>query len=113
MKREFSVATPNEVWCGEITYIWTDSQWSYLAVALDLFSRRVVGWALSDKPNAELICKALDMAWEQRGRPSNVMFHSEQGSQYSSLKYRQRLWRYRIIQSISRRGNCWDTGIRI
>ncbi|MGR5502022.1 IS3 family transposase [Vibrio sp. DNB22_10_4] len=108
LKREFSVATPNEVWCGDITYIWCGSKWSYLAVVLDLFSRRVVGWALSDKPNAELTCKALDMAWEQRGRPNNVMFHSDQGSQYSSLKYRQRLWRYRITQSMSRRGNCWD-----
>ncbi|MGR5432310.1 IS3 family transposase [Vibrio campbellii] len=108
LKREFSVVSPNEVWCGDITYIWSGSKWSYLAVILDLFSRRVVGWALSDKPKSELTCKALDMAWEQRGRPGNVMFHSDQGSQYSSLKYRQRLWRYRITQSMSRRGNCWD-----
>ncbi|NRF28130.1 IS3 family transposase [Vibrio coralliilyticus] len=77
LKREFSVNTPNKVCCGDITYIWSGSKWSYLAVVLDLFSRRVVGLALSDKPNAELTCKALDMAWEQRGRPSNVMFHSD------------------------------------
>lgn len=108
LKREFSVVAPNEVWCGDITYIWSGSKWSYLAVVLDLFSRRVVGCALSDKPNAELTCKALDMAWEQRGRPSHVMFHSDQGCQYSSRKYRQRLCRYRITQSMSRRGNCWD-----
>ncbi|MCG9725706.1 IS3 family transposase [Vibrio brasiliensis] len=108
LKREFSVVAPNEVWCGDITYIWSGSKWSYLAVVLDLFSRRLVGWTLSDKPNAELTCKALDMAWEQRGRPSHVMFHSDQGYQYSSRKYRQRLWRYRITQSMSRRGNCWD-----
>lgn len=108
LKREFSVATPNRVWCGDITYIWTGSKWSYLAVVLDLFSRRVVGWALSDKPDAELATKALDMAWEQRGRPKNVTFHSDQGSQYGSRKFRQKLWRYRITQSMGRRGNCWD-----
>ena len=108
LKREFSVAAPNRVWCGDITYIWTGSKWSYLAVVLDLFSRRVVGWALSDKPDAELATKALDMAWEQRGRPKNVTFHSDQGSQYGSRKFRQKLWRYRITQSMSRRGNCWD-----
>nr|WP_321460891.1 IS3 family transposase [uncultured Vibrio sp.] len=108
LKREFSVVAPNRVWCGDITYIWSGSKWSYLAVVLDLFSRRVVGWSLSDKPDAELASKALDMAWEQRGRPQNVMFHSDQGCQYSSRKFRQRLWRYRITQSMSRRGNCWD-----
>ncbi len=108
LKREFSVTTPNRVWCGDITYIWAGSKWRYLAVVLDLFSRRVVGWSLSDKPDAELASKALDMAWEQRGRPMNVMFHSDQGCQYSSRKFRQRLWRYRITQSMSRRGNCWD-----
>ncbi|HCG8519003.1 TPA: IS3 family transposase, partial [Vibrio parahaemolyticus] len=108
LKREFSVVAPNRVWCGDITYIWSGSKWSYLAVVLDLFSRRVVGWSLSDKPDAKLASKALDMAWEQRGRPQNVMFHSDQGCQYSSRKFRQKLWRYRITQSMSRRGNCWD-----
>ncbi len=85
LKREFSLSIPNEIWCGDITYIWSASKWSYLAVVLDLFSRRVMGWLLSDKPNAELTCKALDMAWEQRVRPSDMMFHSDQGCQYSSL----------------------------
>ncbi|NOH25227.1 IS3 family transposase [Vibrio europaeus] len=108
LNREFSVAAPNRVWCGDITYIWSGSKWCYLAVVLDLFSRRVVGWSLSDKPDADLACRALEMAWEQRGRPKNVMFHLDQGSQYSSRRYRQRLWRYRITQSMSRRGNCWD-----
>ena len=64
---------PNQVWCGDITYIWAQGRWYYLAVVLDLFSRRVVGWALSSQPNAELVTKALDMAYEQRGRPQNVM----------------------------------------
>ena len=108
LDREFTVAQPNEVWCGDITYIWSGQGWSYLAVVLDLYARRVVGWALSSKPDADLVIKALDHAWEQRGKPKQVMFHSDQGSQYGSRKFRQRLWRYRIKQSMSRRGNCWD-----
>jgi putative transposase len=108
LNREFAVQAPNRVWCGDITYIWAQGRWYYLAVVLDLFSRRVVGWALSSQPNAELVIKALDMAYEQRGRPQNVMFHSDQGSQYVSRNFRQRLWRYRMNQSMSRRGNCWD-----
>ena len=75
---------------------------------MDLYRRRVVGWALSNRPDAELVAKALDMAYEQRGRPSGLLFHSDQGSQYASRVFRQRLWRYRITQSMSRRGNCWD-----
>ncbi len=108
LNREFSVAEPNQIWCGDITYIWTGNGWSYLATVLDLFSRRIVGWALSSHPDAELVLKALDMAYVQRGKPKGLMFHSDQGSQYASKKFRQRLWRYRIEQSMSRRGNCWD-----
>ncbi|WP_390625264.1 IS3 family transposase [Vibrio neonatus] len=108
LKRKFSVTIPNQVWCGDITYIWSGSRWVYLAVVLDLYSRRVVGWALSNKPDSALTTKALDMAWEQRGRPDGIMFHSDQGVQYGSRKFRQRLWRYRMAQSMSRRGNCWD-----
>lgn len=108
LNREFNVSSVNQVWCGDITYVWAEGSWHYLAVVLDLYRRCVVGWALSSKPNAELVVKALDMAYEQRGRPNNVMFHSDQGSQYSSRKFRQRLWRYRMKQSMSRRGNCWD-----
>ncbi len=73
LNRDFAVPAPNQVWCGDITYIWAQGRWYYLAVVLDLFSRRVVGWALSSQPNAELVTKALDMAYEQRGRPQNVM----------------------------------------
>ncbi|OZG70865.1 transposase [Hahella sp. CCB-MM4] len=108
LAREFTVAKPNQVWCGDITYIWTGQSWSYLAVVLDLFARRVVGWAISSSPDTDLVVKALDHAWEQRGQPSGVMFHSDQGCQYASRKFRQRLWRYRMEQSMSRRGNCWD-----
>ena len=108
LDRQFNVAEPDQVWCGDITYIWAGSRWIYLAVVLDLFTRRVVGWSLSDRADATLVVKALEMAYLQRGKPHGVMFHSDQGSQYLSRAFRQRLWRYRIKQSMSRRGNCWD-----
>jgi putative transposase len=108
LNREFAVSRPDTVWCGDITYIWAQGRWHYLAVVLDLYRRRVVGWALSTQPNADLVVAALDMAYMQRGQPQGVMFHSDQGSQYASRLFRQRLWRYRIEQSMSRRGNCLD-----
>ena len=108
LDREFEVKAPDTVWCGDISYIRADNRWHYVAVVIDLFRRRVVGWALSTRPDAELAMKALDMAYEQRGKPEGVMFHSDQGSQYGSRLFRQRLWRYRMTQSMSRRGNCWD-----
>lgn len=108
LDREFTVEKPNKVWCGDITYIWAQGRWHYVAVVIDLFARRVVGWAFSSKPDADLVIKALDMAYEQRDRPQNVLFHSDQGSQYGSRSFRQRLWRYRFTQSMSRRGNCYD-----
>ncbi|RUB42944.1 IS3 family transposase [Pseudomonas aeruginosa] len=108
LNREFATEHPNQVWCGDITYVWAQGRWHYLAAVLDLHTRRVIGWAFSAKPDAELVIKALDMTYEQRGRPQQVLFHSDQGSQYASRLFRQRLWRYRMQQSMSRRGNCWD-----
>ncbi len=108
LNRQFKVGIQNKVWCGDITYLWAQGRWHYLAVVLDLFTRRIVGCSFSTSPDAELVVKALDMAFEQRGRPAGLMFHSDQGGQYASRKFRQRLWRYRIQQSMSRRGNCWD-----
>lgn len=108
LNRQFDVVEPDLVWCGDVTYIWTGARWAYLAVVMDLFSRKVIGWAMSHSPDTALTLSALDMAYERRGRPQGVMFHSDQGCHYTSRKYRQRLWRYRIKQSLSRRGNCWD-----
>lgn len=108
LNRQFEVSKPNEVWCGDITYVWAGGRWRYVAVVLDLFARAVVAWEMSNNADASLVVKALDRAFEGRGRPSDVMFHSDQGSQYCSRVFRQRLWRYRIKQSMSRRGNCWD-----
>jgi len=96
------------VWCGDVTYIWVGNRWAYLAVIIDLFARKVVGWAMSLSPDTNLTLKALELAYESRAKPTGLMFHSDQGSHYTSLKYRQRLWRYKIKQSMSRRGNCWD-----
>ena len=108
LNREFSVSIPNQVWCGDVTYIWVGNRWAYLAVVMDLFSRKIIGWAISFSPDTHLTGKALSMAYELRGRPKGVMFHSDQGCHYTSKKYRQLLWRFQIIQSMSRRGNCWD-----
>lgn len=108
LNRQFDVQRPNQVWCGDITYIWTGKRWAYLAVVIDLYARRVIGWSMSERADKALVVNALDNAWQLRGRPTGVMFHSDQGSQYMSLSFRQRLWRYQMDQSMSRRGNCWD-----
>lgn len=108
LDRQFDVDTPNRVWVGDITYVWSGKRWAYLAMVLDLFARKPVGWALSLAPDSTLTKKALTMAYESRGNPEGVMFHSDQGCQYTSLVFRQQLWRYQMIQSMSRRGNCWD-----
>lgn len=108
LNRAFDVKAPNQVWCGDITCVWAQGKWHYLAVVLELYARRVVGWALSQKPDGDLVIKTLDVAYEQRGKPQGPLFRSDQGSQYSSRQFRQRLWRYRIRQSMSRRGNRRD-----
>ena len=108
LNRNFSPTKPNQVWCGDVTYIWTGQCWGYLAVVMDLFSRKPVGWAISHSPDTALTVKALTMAYESRGRPQGVMFHSDQGCHYTSQRFREILLRYRIEQSMSRRGNCWD-----
>ena len=108
LDRQFDVNAPNQVWAGDVTYIWTGQRWAYLAIVLDLFARKPVGWALSYSANAALTARALSMAYERRGKPKGVLFHSDQGVQYTAMAYRQLLWRYQIRQSMSRRGNCWD-----
>lgn len=108
LNRQFAVTEPNQVFTGDVTYIWTGQRWAYLAVVLDLFARKPVGWAMSLSPDSELTSKALAMAFESRGRPKGLMFHSDQGCHYTSRKFRQLLWRHQITQSMSRRGNCWD-----
>ncbi|MCV2225378.1 IS3 family transposase [Pseudomonas sp. C98] len=108
LERKFNVEAPNQVWCGDVTYIWAGTYWVYLAAVLDLHARRIVGWAISRSPDSALTCRALKMAFESRGRPENLMFHSDQGCHYSSKMFREALSQMRIKQSMSRRGNCWD-----
>jgi transposase InsO family protein len=108
LDRQFDVQAPNEAWAGDITFVWTGTRWAYLAMVLDLFARRPVGWALSLTADSDLTRKALMMAYESRGNPDGVLFHSDQGCQYTSLSFQQLVWRYRMVQSMSRRGNCWD-----
>ena len=108
LSREFKVERVNQIWCGDVTYIWIGNRWLYLALVIDLYARRIVGWACSEHPDSELTSQALGVAFEARGRPKRLLFHSDQGSHYSSKLFCRRLWRYQIVQSMSRRGNCWD-----
>jgi putative transposase len=110
LNRNFTVSAPNQVWAGDITYIQTDEGWLFLAVVIDLFSRRVVGWSLQPDMRRDLVIDALEMAWFQRrpNRNSELLFHSDRGSQYASQEYRMALEERGITASMSRKGNCWD-----
>jgi putative transposase len=108
LERNFTADAPDCVWMADITYIWTREGWLYLAVVLDLFSRRVVGWAMADHLGHELALAALDMAI-LRCRPSpGLIHHSDRGIQYAAHRYRRRLRAHGIRCSMSRKGDCWD-----
>jgi transposase InsO family protein len=111
LNREFSVAAPDKVWAGDITYIATDEGWLFLAVVIDLFSRQVVGWSLRQDMSREIVLDALRMAWFKRhpSRQAGLIFHSDRGSQYASQDFRDLLKGYGITGSMSRRGNCWES----
>jgi putative transposase len=111
LARRFAVAAPNTGWVTDITYLWTLEGWLYLAVILDLFSRRVIGWALSERLERGLALDALAMALKQRQPSSGLLHHSDRGSQYASHEYQQLLARYGILSSMSRSGNCWDNAV--
>ncbi|MTH48118.1 IS3 family transposase, partial [Intestinirhabdus alba] len=98
----------NQVWCGDISFIRVSGGWCYLALAIDLYSRRIVGHVMSSSLDAELVCRALRNALEIRKRSGRLLFHSDQGGQYRSKKYRRLLWKHGVMQSMSRRGNCLD-----
>ena len=111
LERQFKVAAPNQVWVGDITYIRTSEGWLYLATVIDLYSRAVVGWQMSQRINGKLVCDALQAALITRGKPKGVMVHTDQGSQYASNAYRKILTDSGLVQSMSRRGNCWDNAV--
>lgn len=106
--RNFTVERPNEVWVSDITYIWTHEGWLYLCVILDLFSRLVVGYSMSVNIDTQLVSAALKMALISRNPDDGLIFHSDRGSQYASHDFRDLLENNGIIQSMSRKGNCWD-----
>jgi transposase InsO family protein len=109
--RNFSVAHPDLVWTSDITYVWTDEGWLYLAVFIDLYSRLVVGWAVSDQLHTALIAEAFTMGQTRRGRAVAPLVHSDRGSQYASAAFRERLAAWDCQQSMSRKGNCWDNAV--
>lgn len=108
LQQEFSAQRANQKWVSDITYVATDEGWLYLAVILDLFSRAIVGWAMSDRMNAALTCNALRMALFRRHRPRGVIVHSDRGSQYCSREYRRLLRENGLICSMSAKGDCYD-----
>jgi putative transposase len=110
LNRNFTVAAPNQTWTGDITYIPTDEGWLFLAVVIDLFSRRVVGWSMQPEMRSSLVIDALEMAWLQRSpdKTEKRIFHSDQGSQYASREFSWLLQERGITASMSRKGNCWD-----
>ena len=111
LARRFAVAQPNTAWVTDMTYIWTLQGWLYLAVIIDLFSRRVVGWSMSERIDRKLALDALRMALAQRRPPRGLIHHSDRGSQYASGDYQQLLAEHGIRASMSRRGDCWDNAV--
>ncbi|MDZ4255777.1 MAG: IS3 family transposase [Sulfuritalea sp.] len=108
LARDFTPATPNQVWSADMTYIWTDEGWLYLAVVLDLFNREVVGWSIKPRMTADIVIDALTMAWFRKKPAPGLIHHSDPGSQYASHAFQARLEEYGMVCSMSRKGDCWD-----
>jgi len=108
LEQNFEAEAPNQKWVSDITYLWTDEGWLYLAVVLDLHSRLVVGWAMAERMTSKLVCDALTMALWRRKRPSGVIIHSDRGSQYCSQEYQRLLRDNHLICSMSKKGDCYD-----
>jgi transposase InsO family protein len=108
LDRRLDVWQVNQAWVADITYIATGEGWLYLACIMDLASRRIVGWSMSERMKADLVCQALKSAYWRRKPPAGLIMHSDRGSQYASEEHRQLIKDYRMVQSMSRRANCWD-----
>jgi len=111
LERQFAVETPNQAWVTDITYVWTLQGWLYLCVILDLYSRRVVGWAMGERINQALTLRALKMALAGRAPKPGLVHHSDRGSQYAAKSYRRILKARGIECSMSRKGDCWDNAV--
>ena len=111
LDRDFTATRPNERWVTDISYVWTDEGWCYLAAILDLYSRSVVGWALDTTLTTKLPLAALDMAIRRRRPSAGLLHHSDRGCQYTSDEYRSALASLGVTVSMSRKGNCWDNAV--
>lgn len=108
LERQFEADAPNRKWVADFTYLWTAEGWLFVAAVLDLYSRRIVGWSMSGAMTAQLVSDALLMALWRRGKPDELLHHSDQGSQYTSEDFQRLLRDHGIVCSMSRRGDCWD-----
>jgi putative transposase len=108
LNREFKAYKPNQKWVSDITYVWTDEGWLYLAGILDLCRHDIVGWSMDSRMKKELVINALRQAEGRTGYPRDVLIHSDRGSQYCSAEYQEELRKQGFICSMSRKGNCWD-----
>jgi putative transposase len=108
LDRDFQAQAPNQKWVADFTYVDTAEDWLYVAIVLDLFSRRVVGWSMSPEMTAQFVMDALTMALWRRGRPKELLHHSDQGSQYAAEDFQRLLAHHGIACSMSRKGDCWD-----
>jgi transposase InsO family protein len=111
LEQDFSASEPNQKWTQDITYIWTDEGWMYLAVVMDLFSRSIVGWSMNRRMTQSLVCDALTSALFRRGFPREVIVHSDRGSQYCSHRFQQLLQKHSLLCSMSRTGCCYDNAV--
>lgn len=111
LDRQFTVAQPNQAYVGDITYIHTQEGWLYLAVVIDLYSRQVVGWSMAEHMRTKLVNDALSMAVWKRKPGKGLIWHTDRGSQYASSSHRALLQQHGIVQSMSRKGNCWDNAV--
>jgi putative transposase len=111
LEQNFTTEQPNQAFVGDITYIWTAEGWLYLAVVIDLYSRKVVGWSMGSRMKAQLVFDALTMAIWQRQPDKGLIVHSDQGVQYASLQYRQLLATNGFVGSMSKKGCCWDNAV--
>jgi putative transposase len=108
LNRQFECSAPNQVWVMDITYVATQEGWLYLAAVKDLFTCKIVGWSMSERMKTELVSKALFMAVQTHKPAPGLIAHSDRGSQYASAEYRRLLTQFGMVQSMSRKGNCWD-----
>jgi putative transposase len=108
LQQDFTAMAPNQKYVSDITYLWTDEGWLYLSTVIDLYARLVVGWAMSERMTAQLVCDALQMALWRRGMPTGVIVHSDRGSQYCSGAYQALIKKHGLLCSMSAKGSCYD-----